>query len=74
MKLKGTTGKMSRTIKFNLLMKGIAAAHTSMQLLQPVMSPEVFGYVSVGLAVTIAMGNEYLRTLTTGPLHDGDQL
>lgn len=74
MKLKGSTGKLSRTIKFNMVMKGLAAAHLSLQLLQPSMTAETFGYVSLGLAVAIAMGNEYLRTKTTGPLHDGNQL
>ena len=74
MKFKGSTGKLSRTIKFNLVMDGIIALHGSLHYLQPVMSDKTFGVLSVVLAVTIAMGNKYYRAVTTGPLHNGDQL
>lgn len=68
MKIKGSTGKVSRTIKFNILMDGLIALHGSMHLLEPVMSDKVFGITSVALAVVTTMGNKYLRAITTGPL------
>lgn len=73
-KLKGSTGKMSRVIKFNLFMKGLTAVHGSLHMVAPLMTTEQFAIVSIVLLFVVTTGNEYLRTLTTGPLHNGDQL
>lgn len=70
MKIYGSTGKVSRTIKFNIVMDGLIALHGGLHLLQPVMSAEAFGYLSVILAVVVAMGNKYLRAITTEPLKE----
>lgn len=52
---------LSKTIWFNMIMAGLAAAEASVNLLQPVAGDRAFAY----LAVTLAVGNAILRVVST---------
>lgn len=68
MKLLGTNGKMSRTIKFNLIMGALEAAMGSLHLFQSFLLPEQFAIVTMVLGIVHGVGGIYLRTITTTPL------
>lgn len=52
---------LSKTIWFNMIMAGLAAAEASVNLLQPVAGERSFAL----LAVTLAVGNAILRVVST---------
>jgi len=60
----------SKTIIFNVLMAGIEFLHGSVQLFQPMVSPEHFALISLVLGMIHGMGGVYLRTITTTPLSE----
>lgn len=58
----------SRTIKFNIAMAVIGSIHTSIALLQPILTLEQFAVVSLLLGAIHAGGGVYLRTITSEPV------
>lgn len=58
----------SKTIIFNIAMAGIEFLHGSIQLFQPLVTPEHFALISLVLGAIHGMGGVYLRTITTIPL------
>lgn len=51
----------SKTLWFNAIMAGLAAAEASVNLLQPVAGDKAFGL----LAIALAVGNAILRVVST---------
>ena len=60
----------SKTIIFNMVMAGIEFLHASIQILEPVVSVDMFIYLSMGIGLVHSVGGVYLRTVTTKPLAD----
>lgn len=58
----------SKTILFNMFMAGVEVAHTSIYLLEPVLTTEQFAIVSMLLGVIHGMGGVILRYVTTVPI------
>lgn len=54
----------SDTIKWNWLLGALQAANAQIFLFKDIMSPEMFAYISMILAVTHAAGGHYIRTKT----------
>lgn len=54
----------SKTVKWNWLLGALQAANAQIFLFKDIMSPEMFAYVSMVLAVTHAAGGHYIRTIT----------
>ena len=68
MKIKGSTGKVSRTIIFNSMMIVIDVLVANIQLFNEVLTPTQFAITFVVLGIAQKLGNVYLRTQTTKPL------
>jgi len=73
MKIKGSTGKTSRTMIFNWVIEFLIAVNAGLYLIKDLMTAETFAIISFVLLVSTTTGNKILRKSTTGPLHDGTQ-
>ena len=58
--------KKSKTINFAVLLALFGAAQANLPVVQEFISPEIFGYITLGIAIVVAM----LRAYTTKPLSE----
>ena len=56
----------SKTINFSLLLALFGAAQLNLEAVQDFVSPEVYGWTTMGIAVLVAV----LRVVTTQPLSE----
>lgn len=68
MRLKGSTGKLSKTLVANWIFGATQAALGMLQLIQGVLTPEQYIIVAMAITGTHAAVGNWIRTHTTGPL------
>jgi hypothetical protein len=56
----------SKTINFALLLAALGAAQANLPMVQAFVTPEVYGYLTLAIAVVVAV----LRAITTKPLSE----